>query len=120
MTNKTSLIPTEGILTKEGLQPANYNIDSYVSMMESVSHSAKGAAGMGSPTANRMKARAAEGMIPLVAAITGILEDPALAEKFASQGVAAGKVSGEAFRKFVDAEIDKWGALIREAKIMLE
>lgn len=60
MTRKTSLIPTEGILTKEGLQPASYNIDSYVSMMESVAHGAKGAAGMGSPTANRMKARAAE------------------------------------------------------------
>ncbi|EDH9991090.1 portal protein, partial [Salmonella enterica subsp. enterica serovar Stanley] len=53
MTRKTSLIPTEGILTKEGLQPASYNIDSYVSMMESVAHGAKGAAGMGSPTANR-------------------------------------------------------------------
>ncbi|VEA77107.1 Uncharacterised protein [Salmonella enterica subsp. arizonae] len=34
MTRKTCLIPTEGILTKEGLQPASYNIDSYVSMME--------------------------------------------------------------------------------------
>ena len=56
----------------------------------------------------------------LVAAITGILEDPALAEKFASQGVAAGKVSGEAFRKFVDAEIDKWGAVVKTAKIPQE
>lgn len=56
----------------------------------------------------------------LVAAVTGILEDPALAEKFASQGVAAGKVSGDAFRKFVDAEIDKWGAVVKTAKIPQE
>jgi len=56
----------------------------------------------------------------LVAAIVGVLEDPALMEKFASQGVAAGKVSGEAFRKFVDAEIDKWGAVVKTAKIPQE
>lgn len=92
MTNKTSLIPTEGILTKEGLQPANYNIDSYVSMMESVSHSAKGAAGMGSPTANRMKARAAEGMIPLVAAITGELSG--IGWRIISEPVAAAMLNG--------------------------
>lgn len=56
----------------------------------------------------------------LVAAIVGVLEDPALMEKFASQGVAAGKVSGEAFRKFVDAEIDKWGAVVKTARIPQE
>lgn len=73
MTSKTSLIPVEGILTKEGVMPAQYNHDGYVSMMTSVAAGglAKGAAGMGSPTANRMKARSAEGMIPLVAAMAG-------------------------------------------------
>ncbi|MGO3909424.1 anti-CBASS protein Acb1 family protein [Huaxiibacter chinensis] len=72
MTSKTSLIPVEGILTKEGVMPAQYNHDGYVSMMTSVAAGglAKGAAGMGSPTASRMKARSAEGMIPLVAAMS--------------------------------------------------
>lgn len=71
MTSKTNLIPVEGILTKEGVQPLTYNHDGYVSMMQSVAAGgmSKGAAGMGSPTANRMKARSAEGMIPLVAAM---------------------------------------------------
>lgn len=73
MTSKTSLIPVEGILTKEGLQPATFNHDGYMSMMTSVAAGgmAQGAAGMGSPTANRMKARSVEGMIPLVAAMAG-------------------------------------------------
>ncbi len=56
----------------------------------------------------------------LVTAVVKILEDPALAEKFASQGVAAGKLSGEAFRKFVDAEIEKWGTVVEAAKIPRE
>ena len=56
----------------------------------------------------------------LLTAITRILEDPALAEKFSSQGVVAGKMSGDAFRKFVDAEIDKWGAVVKAAKIPKE
>ncbi|HEC6158721.1 TPA: DUF1073 domain-containing protein [Salmonella enterica subsp. enterica serovar Weltevreden] len=92
MTRKTSLIPTEGILTKEGLQPASYNIDSYVSMMESVAHGAKGAAGMGSPTANRMKARAAEGKIPLVAALAG--ETSGIGWRIISEPVAAAMLNG--------------------------
>ncbi|MCX9039476.1 DUF1073 domain-containing protein, partial [Citrobacter portucalensis] len=73
MTSKTNLIPVEGILTKEGVMPAQYNHDGYVSMMTSVAAGglSQGAAGMGSPTANRMKARSAEGMIPLVAAMAG-------------------------------------------------
>ncbi|HIC8437263.1 TPA: anti-CBASS protein Acb1 family protein [Citrobacter braakii] len=70
---KLSVIPTEGILTKEGLQPSQFNHDGYVSMMQGVSLGAQGAAGMTSPTANRMKARAMEGMIPLVAATAGEL-----------------------------------------------
>lgn len=92
MTNKTSLIPTEGILTKEGLQPANYNVDGYVSMMTSAAASSKGAAGMSSPTANRMKARAAEGMIPLVAAMTGELSG--IGWRIISEPVAAAMLNG--------------------------
>ena len=92
MTNKTSLIPTEGILTKEGLQPANYNVDGYVSMMTSAAESSKGAAGMSSPTANRMKARAAEGMIPLVAAMTGELSG--IGWRIISEPVAAAMLNG--------------------------
>lgn len=89
MTSKTSLIPVEGILTKEGVQPATYNHDGYVSMMTSVAAGgmAQGAAGMGSPTANRMKARAAEGMIPLVAAMAG--EMSGIGWRIISEPVAA-------------------------------
>jgi len=89
MTSKTSLIPTEGILTKEGVQPpVQYNHDGYVSMMTSAAGGlSKGAAGMGSPTANRMKARAAEGMIPLVAAMAG--EMSGIGWRIISEPVAA-------------------------------
>lgn len=89
---KTSLIPSEGILTKEGLQPANYNLDGYVSMMHSVAGGAKGAAGMSSPTANRMKARAAEGMIPLAAVLVG--ETSGIGWRIISEPVAAAMLNG--------------------------
>ncbi|OAT17162.1 hypothetical protein M977_04408 [Buttiauxella gaviniae ATCC 51604] len=92
MTVKTNTIPTEGVLTKEGLQPASFNTDSYVTMMESVAMSAKGAAGMSSPTANRMKARAAEGMIPMVAAMTGELSG--IGWRIISEPVAAAMLNG--------------------------
>jgi len=53
----------------------------------------------------------------LVLVIREILADPALAEKFASQGVVAGKLSGNDFQRFVDAEIEKWGAVVTAAKV---
>jgi tripartite-type tricarboxylate transporter receptor subunit TctC len=53
----------------------------------------------------------------LVAAVAKILKDPALAEKFAGQGVVAGTLSGSVFTAFVDAEIDKWGAVVKKAQI---
>ncbi|BBR58931.1 anti-CBASS protein Acb1 family protein [Klebsiella sp. WP4-W18-ESBL-05] len=88
MTSKASLIPVEGILTKEGVQPAQYNHDGYVSMMTAAAGGlSKGAAGMGSPTANRMKARATEGMIPLVAAMAG--EMSGIGWRIISEPVAA-------------------------------
>lgn len=61
-------------------------------MMESVAHGAKGAAGMGSPTANRMKARAAEGKIPLVAALAG--ETSGIGWRIISEPVAAAMLNG--------------------------
>lgn len=53
----------------------------------------------------------------LVSAIREILADPALGEKFASQGVMAGTRSGDDFRRFVDAEIEKWGNVVKVAKV---
>lgn len=53
----------------------------------------------------------------LVLAIREILADPALGEKFASQGVTAGRLTGDDFRRFVDAEIEKWGNVVKVAKV---
>lgn len=95
MTDKTSTIPKEGIITKEGvLMPASYNHDGYVSMMTSVAAGglAQGAAGMSSPTANRMKARTVEGMVPLVAAMAG--ETSGIGWRIISEPVAAAMLNG--------------------------
>lgn len=53
----------------------------------------------------------------LVAAMAEILAAPETAEKFASQGVAPGKLTGDSFRAFVDAEIAKWGAVVKAANV---
>ena len=41
----------------------------------------------------------------------------AIAEKFATQGVAPGKLSGADFTSFVDAEIKKWAQVVKDAAI---
>jgi tripartite-type tricarboxylate transporter receptor subunit TctC len=56
----------------------------------------------------------------LVAAMTDILASPAIKEKFATQGVDPGKLFGAEFVSFVDAEIDKWGAVVKAANVPQE
>jgi tripartite-type tricarboxylate transporter receptor subunit TctC len=53
----------------------------------------------------------------LVAAMKDILASPAIRDKFASQGVEPGKLSGAEFVGFVDAEIKKWGAVVKAANV---
>jgi tripartite-type tricarboxylate transporter receptor subunit TctC len=53
----------------------------------------------------------------LVAAMQEILASPAIRDKFATQGVEPGKLSGAEFAGFVDAEIKKWGAVVRTANV---
>jgi tripartite-type tricarboxylate transporter receptor subunit TctC len=55
-----------------------------------------------------------------VAAMKDILASPAIREKFATQGVEPGKLSGAVFVSFVDAEIRKWGAVVRAANVPQE
>lgn len=56
----------------------------------------------------------------MVQVMTEILASPAIAEKFATQGVAPGKLSGAAFTRFVDVEIKKWSAVVKTANVPLE
>jgi tripartite-type tricarboxylate transporter receptor subunit TctC len=56
----------------------------------------------------------------LVAAMQEILASPAIKEKFATQGVDPGKLSGAEFVSFVDAEIKKWGAVVKAANVQLQ
>ena len=56
----------------------------------------------------------------LVEIMSEILASPAIAEKFATQGVTPGKLSGAEFTRFVDAEIRKWSAVVKQANVPLE
>ncbi len=56
----------------------------------------------------------------LVAAVREVLADPTIREKFAEQGVEPGALNGDAFKAFVDAEIEKWGKVVRTANIPQE
>ncbi len=53
----------------------------------------------------------------LVAAMKEILAAPQTREKFATQGVEPGKLTGADFTKFVDAEINKWAGVVKTAKV---
>jgi tripartite-type tricarboxylate transporter receptor subunit TctC len=53
----------------------------------------------------------------LVSAMQEILATPAIAEKFATEGVEPGKLFGRDFVRFVDAEIDKWSAVVKFANV---
>jgi tripartite-type tricarboxylate transporter receptor subunit TctC len=55
--------------------------------------------------------------VKLVAAMQEILASPAIRDKFATQGVEPGKLSGAEFVSFVDAEIKKWGAVVKTANV---
>jgi tripartite-type tricarboxylate transporter receptor subunit TctC len=56
----------------------------------------------------------------LVAAMQDMLASPAIKEKFATQGVDPGKLSGAQFVGFVDSEIRKWGAVVKAANVQLQ
>lgn len=56
----------------------------------------------------------------LVEVMKEILATPAIAEKFATQGVAPGKLTGTDFTRFVDDEIKKWSAVVKAANVPLE
>jgi tripartite-type tricarboxylate transporter receptor subunit TctC len=56
----------------------------------------------------------------LVAAMKDILASSAIKEKFATQGVDPGKLSGAEFVGFVDSEINKWGAVVKAANVQQE
>ncbi|QUS41621.1 tripartite tricarboxylate transporter substrate binding protein [Tardiphaga alba] len=56
----------------------------------------------------------------LVEAMKDILAAPATREKFATQGVEPGKLTGGEFGTFVDAEIKKWAAVVKTANVPLE
>lgn len=56
----------------------------------------------------------------LVAAMKDVLSSPATREKFATQGVEPGKVTGPEFAAFVDSEIRKWGDVIKTANVPQE
>jgi tripartite-type tricarboxylate transporter receptor subunit TctC len=53
----------------------------------------------------------------LVAAMREILASPGIKQKFAIQGVDPGKLFGAEFVSFVDAEIGKWGAVVKAANV---
>lgn len=49
-----------------------------------------------------------------------ILEMPDVKEKFAAQGFAAEWQSPETFGKFIKAEVQKWGGIVKAAKVSIE
>ena len=68
--------------------------------------------GLYMPAANNNAAYA-----KLVATMKEILAAPETREKFATQGVEPGKLTGAEFTKFVDAEISKWSGVVKTAKV---
>jgi tripartite-type tricarboxylate transporter receptor subunit TctC len=56
----------------------------------------------------------------MVEVMKEILASSAIAEKFAAQGVAPGKLAGPDFTRFVEAEIKKWAAVAKAANVPLE
>lgn len=71
--------------------------------------------GMYMPAANGNPAYA-----KIVAAMKEILASPAIAEKFGTQGVEPGKLTGAEFSAFVDTEIKKWGGVVKTANVPQE
>jgi tripartite-type tricarboxylate transporter receptor subunit TctC len=56
----------------------------------------------------------------LVAAMVQILASPATREKFATQGVEPGKLTGPAFTAFIESEMKKWNGVLRRANVPQE
>lgn len=56
----------------------------------------------------------------LVAAMQAILSSPATRDKFATQGVEPGTLTGGDFSRFVGSEIEKWGKVVKAANVPQE
>jgi tripartite-type tricarboxylate transporter receptor subunit TctC len=56
----------------------------------------------------------------LVAAMNDILAAPVTREKFATQGVEPGRLTGDRFTAFVDSEIGKWKTVVQTARVPQE
>lgn len=56
----------------------------------------------------------------MVEVMGDLLASPTIAEKFATQGVTPGTLAGTNFSRFVDAEINKWAAVVKAANVPLE
>ena len=52
--------------------------------------------------------------------VNAVLQEPAVRELLANQGLVAGGGSPEEFRAFIDAEGRKWGAIIAKVGIRLD
>jgi len=52
--------------------------------------------------------------------IAGVLRRPDVLERFASDGLEPGGITPEEFTAFIAAEIKRWGAVVRTAKIRLD
>lgn len=95
---KSKNLPTQGTLIG-GEVRTDINNDSYVSMMQGIAGlnggngvGARGAAGMTSPTARRMMARIAAGMIPLNAMLLN--EQSGIGHRICAEPVAAAMLAG--------------------------
>jgi tripartite-type tricarboxylate transporter receptor subunit TctC len=56
----------------------------------------------------------------LAAASAAALSDPEVDKSLRASGVQPRQMGGQQFAQFVDAEIGKWGKLVREAKITMD
>ncbi|MGN7914732.1 anti-CBASS protein Acb1 family protein [Enterobacter sp. 22466] len=97
---KSKNLPTQGTLIG-GEVREEMNTDSYVSMMQGIAGlnggngiGARGAAGMTSPTARRMMARVAAGMIPINAMLLN--EQSGIGHRICAEPVAAAMLAGYA------------------------
>ncbi|TNV17871.1 DUF1073 domain-containing protein [Buttiauxella sp. B2] len=119
-------VPTQGTLIG-GEVVQDVNNDSYVSMMQGVAGigggGAKGAAGMTSPTARRMQARIATGLIPLNAMFLD--EQSGIGHRINAEPVQAAMLAGYSIvadtpeqKKAVEnlfEDLNVWGAVARAA-----
>ncbi len=62
----------------------------------------------------------AEARVPLLKAVREILASAEIRESFGKLGADPGKLTGEAFERYVHAEMRKWGEVVERAQIKLD